>query len=127
MELGDRLDKLAELKEREHQLKQQAKDAETERKNFEAETYELMRETKNLSVRRPGGSFSAKSTVYGHVRDPDAFQAWVEEQDMVDEFLTTKPVGQRLNEFVREALDNGADLPPGVTWYPKDYISFTRS
>jgi hypothetical protein len=127
MDLGERLDRLAELKATEKDLKRQYDDAKGERERWEQDTYDLMRETQNLSVRRPKGSFSAKSTVYAAVNDPEAFMAWVREQGLEDEFLVTKEAKGRLNELVREKLDNKEPLPPGVQWYPDEYVSFTKS
>lgn len=121
--LPERLEKLAELKQAYQALDQQQKDARRIHDAYQAETFEYMRENGLLTVKTDGGTFSCKSTIYSKVQDMDQFVEWVREQGLEEEFLREKEVAARLNEYVRDAVANGAPLPGGVTWYPREYIS----
>jgi trans-aconitate methyltransferase len=124
-QLSELLDKLHMLKE-DYQMKDDlAKKAKREHDAFQAEVFELMRETGLRTVRTDVATFATKSTLYAKVQDMDAFTEWVKATGLEDEFLRQKEVGARLNEYVREAVNNGTPLPEGTTWYPREYISIT--
>lgn len=121
--LPEKLAKLAEMKKAYQMLDEQAKKARREHDQYQAEVFEFMRENGLLTVKTDNGTFSCKSTIYGKVQDMDAFVEWVRTQGLEDEFLKEKEVGARLNEYIRDAVANGQDLPSGTTWYPREYIS----
>lgn len=104
-------------------LDEQAKKARREHDAYQAEVFEFMRENGLLTVKTDNGTFSCKSTIYSKVQDMEQFVQWAKQQGLDDEFLREKEVGARLNEYVRDAVANGAPLPDGVTWYPREYIS----
>lgn len=106
-------------------LDEQAKKARREHDAYQAEVFEFMRENGLLTVKTDNGTFSCKSTIYSKVQDMDQFIEWAKKQGLTDEFLREKEVGARLNEYVRDAVANGAPLPDGVTWYPREYISLS--
>lgn len=123
--LPEKLAQLAELKKTYQALDEQAKKARREHDAYQAEVFEFMRENGLLTVKTDNGTFSCKSTIYAKVQDMDAFVAWVREKGLDEEFIREKEVGARLNEYVRDAVANGAPLPEGTTWYPREYISVT--
>jgi hypothetical protein len=61
------------------------------------------------------------STVYAQVQDKQALIEWAQEND--DELVSLAPRKALLNQKVRECLDNGEPLPPGLGAYEKEYIS----
>lgn len=65
--------------------------------------------------------FTRAETIYGQVQDEAAFLEWAKGHD--EELFETKARKGLVNELVRERLDNGEELPPGVGFYPKTYIS----
>lgn len=72
------------------------------------------------SQRVDGTLFVPTETVYGQVQDREAFIKWAEEND--EQLFEPKERAQLLNQLVREKLDNGEELPPGVGFYVKKYI-----
>lgn len=94
---------------------------------LQAEMFEAMREEGHMSYKSDAASFSRKSTFYGTVQDREAFVKWCHENGLAEELLKEKEVGQRLNEIVRNAIDNGEDLPPGLGFYARQYISITEN
>lgn len=121
-----RLTHLARLKEAKAQTAKIADDAKAEHDIYQASLYAEMEASGVPSMRTTEGLFSCKSTAFAAVQDREAFTAWVHEQGLEDEFLRTEEVKGRLNEMVRDILDNGGDMPPGINWYPREIISFTK-
>lgn len=58
---------------------------------------------------------------YASVQDKGAFLAWAEEN--APHLVKSEPSKADLNTLVRNALDDGEELPPGIGWYDKDYIA----
>tara|TARA_R110000868_G_scaffold161309_7_gene391475 strand:- start:743 stop:1135 length:393 start_codon:yes stop_codon:yes gene_type:complete len=123
--LPEKLAQLADLKKDYQNLDEQSKKARREHDAFQAEVFEFMRENGLLTVKTDNGTFSCKSTIYAKVQDMDQFVAWVRKQGLEEEFIKEKEVGARLNEYVRDAVANGAPLPEGTTWYPREYVSIS--
>lgn len=121
--MPEKLERLAELKKAYQTLDEQTKKARRAHDQYQAEVFEFMRENGLLTVKTDNGTFSCKSTIYSKVQDMDQFIEWAKLNGLTDEFLREKEVGARLNEYVRDAVANGAPLPDGVTWYPREYIS----
>lgn len=110
---------------RDAQIAADALKAEHDRK--QAEVFSLMRERGLLTVKSEDASYSRKSTIYGHVQDRDAFVQWVKDSGLDEELLVQKEKGQPLNELVRSMIDNGEELPPGLGFYAREYVSITES
>lgn len=127
MTIPEKLAELQKLKNtyREHDKK--AKAAKAEHDDYQRALFDEMRDAGLLTVKTDNGTFSAKSTVYASVQDLDAFVEWCKQMDLDEEFLRTKEESARLNEVVRAALDNGEELPPGVSFYAREYISITEN
>lgn len=125
--IQDDLKALALLKEEYRRLYKLYTDAKEAHDIFERDVFTKMRDQGVLTMRMTDGVYSAKSTVYAQVQDIEQFSDWCREMDLDSEFLKTKEVAARLNEYVRNALDTGEALPPGVGWYPKDYVAITSA
>lgn len=67
--------------------------------------------------------FGTRKTVYGRIVDADAAMESFENEALSDEMTGTKFESRRLNEYVRDRLEQGQDLPPGVDYYERRYIS----
>ena len=124
--LHESLDTLRELKEQHRLAKRAATEAENKLNSFQAELSAILKDEGLDSHSYGGYSYVPKSTVFGKVNGPEAFYAWCEENNMVDEFFTDKPVGERVHSIVRDRLDSQQDLPPGVSFYNREYISVTK-
>jgi hypothetical protein len=127
MDWNERLTELARLKAVEKEKKRDAEAAKAARERFELDTFTLMDEQGLPSIKTRTHTFSAKETIYGQVQDDEAFHAWVRDQGLEEEFYRSEEVKGRINELVREAIASGTDLPPGVGWYPRKYVSATEN
>lgn len=124
----DRFRELARLRALKKDTEDAAKAAKEAHDRFQAELFADMQSTGHDSSKVDGVRFDRKSTIYGHVQDMAAFEAWCAEfPERAETFLKTSPEKARINERVREAIDNGEELPPGVGFYARDYISITQS
>lgn len=124
-ELEARLDKLAELKDKKARLTKEAKDADNEMKRFQAELWLDMADAGMTSFGTAKGQFVRKSTTYGTIKDREAYLRWCDENGLDDLYKPVEDDG-RLNELVRARLDTQEELPPGVDFYTRDYISVTK-
>lgn len=68
-----------------------------------------------------GINFVPVKTTYGQVQDREEFVAWAEDHD--EGLIEMRERKSNLNELVRERLDNGEPLPPGLGFYVKEYVS----
>lgn len=99
--------------------------AKDEHVQFQADLFQDMREQEIRSVNTETAQFVARSTIYATVQDQDAFQVWAQEKGLEEDYFTPKPAKARLNELVRDRIDSGEDMPPGISFYPRDYISIS--
>ena len=121
--LGQDLERLADLKEAARVAQKAADEAKAEMEAFQQRVFERMADEDCLTHRTSKGVFSAKRTVYSSVNDSEAFEEWLEQNDLLDEFTRRTPEKGRLNELIRMCLDTRQEPPPGTTWYEKQYIS----
>lgn len=125
--IADRLKRLGELKETSARLAREARDARYEMEKYQAGVWDAMVDNDNQeSSKHDGVTYSRKETIYATVQDREAFVEWARNEGLED---LTKVVEERarLAEIVRERHANGEELPPGVHWYPKQYISITKA
>ena len=127
MKITERLAHLASLKADEKAKKKEYEAAKAERERFELDTHTLMESEDLWTIRTGTHTFSAKETIYGQVQDEDAFRAWVKDNELEEEFFQSQEVKGRINELVREAIESGRELPPGLGWYPRKYVSATEN
>ena len=118
---------LKELKAKARELVREAKEAKLMYERKEAEIFSRMEETGFSSVKLDGENYVAKRTVYARIQDSEKFYEWCKFNECTDLYFTEKEEKGRLNELVREAIDNGYELPPGLSWYPKEYVAITEN
>lgn len=96
---------------------------EAKRKHDEAERHLIQRmEGEGCdSISADHTLFVPTRTVYGQINDRDEFVSWAAEND--ESLVETKERKGLINELVRERLDNGEELPPGLTFRVDEYVS----
>ena len=72
-------------------------------------------------------SFYPKETYYGRVIDKDKALDYFEQRAMMDEVTEPKIVMARVNEIVRDALEQNESLPEGLDFYPRRFITITKA
>ena len=132
-DLTSRFRRLVELRDKRDQDQAAAKRSEKEYREYEAELIEELEEspvkgTIKIDLGDEFGvvSFQSKETYYGRVIDKHKAQEYFEQRALVDEFTEPKFVMARVNELVRQSIENGDTIPDGIDYYPKRYISITR-
>lgn len=123
MDLNERLKEIKRLKAIEKSAKEAYEARKGERERFEQDTHSFMVSIGTESTKVDGVTYGRRTTTYGTVQDRELFEEWVRSIDMEEEYLTIKENKQRINELVRTAIEDGHDLPPGLGWYPKNFIS----
>lgn len=126
MELRERLEELHRLKERASRSDKIAKERKQRAKDAEIDLFHYMQRNGLDAVAAGGHMFAPRSTTLGVVNDQAAFEQWLMENDLYDEYIRTEPQKARLNEMIRERIDNQQELPPGTNAYAKEYISITE-
>lgn len=76
------------------------------------------------SITVDGVQFTRKSTIFGSVADKSAFIEWAEEN--APDLVAPAPRKALVNELVRQKIDNGEDLPPGLNFFARQYVSQTK-
>jgi hypothetical protein len=122
---SDEFNHLAYLKAEAKKKQADADDAKKRLKEYEQDLWNRSSDRNTFGIKTDLGGFSLKSTTYGTISDFEAYKAWAEENDLADEFLKLDVESARLNELVRARLDTGQDLPPGVSYYERRYVSFS--
>lgn len=117
--------KLDTLKKREKELKTKYESAKQEREIYELELIQRMEGEEAESHRTKGVLYSVAKTTYGSIQDRSEFVKWAEVH--APELLESKERKGLVHEIVRQRQDDGEDLPPGVGFYVKEYISRTAS
>lgn len=129
-----------EAREKRDQLKEAAKAAEEEYREFEAEVWEELApddpndpDYKLIPVKIPLGApwgtvtFGPRETIYGRIIDDEAALEYYDRRAMADDVTAPKFVMARINEEVREKHENGEKMPDGVDYYAKRFVSITRA
>lgn len=112
---------LRKLKQESDALEAKADDARARFKEAELALFHRMEAEEAEGVKHRGTNFVPTSTTYGQVQDRDAFIEWA--RDHRPELIEPHERKGLVNEFIRECLDNGEPLPPGLGFYTRDYIS----
>lgn len=121
MDIQNALEKLRSLKEHRDGAKDVFDAADREFKDFQREVYDYM-EANDIDGMKVGGTnFIRTATAYATVQDRDAFREWAKTND--DSLIELKERSALLNALVRERLDNGEDLPPGIGMYTREVIA----
>ena len=93
----------------------------TEFKQKQFRVMERMKQEGVESMKVDGTLFVPTETVYAQIQDRSEFVAWAEENDT--ELIEPKERKEILSQLVRQKLDDGEALPPGVGFYVREYIS----
>lgn len=131
--LESKFRRFAELREQRDIDKQTAERSEREYREYEAELFEQIEDAAlrgsvefdfggDLGVIR----FQPRQTIYGRVIDKNAALDSFENEALLDEMSAPKIEARRLNEYVRERLENGQALPAGVDFYTKRFFTISR-
>lgn len=125
--------RLVELRDQRDADKRAAEKSERAYREYEQEFWQAIEEspfdgTVPLDLGPEIGTvkFSQRETYYGRLLDADKAQDYFESRAMADEMFEPKVAKRRLNEFVRECLDNGTPLPDGVDFFAQRGVTITR-
>ena len=100
-----------------------ADQAEAEYRDSEAMLIAAMEDAGLKSVKTDNGTYTVQRTVYGKVEDAEAFIGWAATQGLEQQLTRVEVYKARVNEIVREALENGSDLPPGISFSETRFVS----
>lgn len=113
--------------------KQKAKvKAENEKKRAEAEMNEALLKAKQKGTTLELGpgygdvQFNREQKVNSSVFDEAAAIAYFEEKGLATGYVDEKVRKKPLNQLVRETLENGGELPPGVEPRVTKYVKVTK-
>ena len=119
--LAKDLRRLRKAKQDRDTLKKKFEDADSAFRQLQFQVMERMKQEDVESMKVEGTLFVPTETVYAQIQDRQEFIAWAEEHD--DELVEPKERKEILNSMVRQRLDDGEPLPPGVGFYVREYIS----
>lgn len=134
-EVLSKLRRLMELRERRDELKTAATNAENEYRDMEADVFEALdngpvRRVNNVDLGPPWGkvSFGARETYFGKVIKGMESEAigYFKRTGQEDAMTEPKLVPKRLNEEVRQRIEDGEELPPGIDFYVRRGVTITR-
>ena len=123
--INEDLRRLDELKADEQRKKKAAGEATQARAEWERACFDRMvdegYDPGESSLKIRGVVYIPNRTDYAVVQDRTAFVQWAKDNDtgLIEE-ATREGL---LNQLVRERLDNGEPLPPGIGYYTKEFIS----
>ncbi|MGZ6854889.1 MAG: gp33 family protein [Mycobacteriaceae bacterium] len=123
--LSDDLLTLRDLKAERDAANKQFKALDAEFKTQQRRLIERMEAEGTDSLKADGTSFSPVKLEFGTIQDRQAFVAWAQEND--PELIEYHERDEQLNALVRRLLDDGQDLPPGSSFYTREYISMRSS
>lgn len=132
-DLESKFRRLAELRETRDTDKAALERSEAEYREYESELFQTLEES---SVKGSLGfdfggdlgtiKFQPRATVYGRVIDKVAARDALEALGIDEEIMSQKVEARRLNDLVREYRDQGKDLPDGIDFYEKKFITVSR-
>jgi hypothetical protein len=110
-----------------------AKRSEETYREVEAEVYEAFEDsgtvgTIKADLGEPHGivSFRTRETYFGKIVDEDAALEYYEQRAQIDEVTQPKFTMARINEEVRDRIEQGQSMPPGVTFTARRGMTITR-
>lgn len=130
-----KLRRLMELRQDRDEKTQAAKVANEAYIEMELDVYEAFEDdeegvegTLKVNLGDPWGvvSFRTRETYYGRIIDDEAALEYFAQRAMVDEISAPKFVKKRINEIVRDHIEQGIDMPPGIDYYPQRGMTVTR-
>ena len=131
--LESKFRRLAELREERDFAKKTAETAESAYREYEAELFGVvedsaLRGTIEFDFGGDLGTirFQPRSTIYGRVIDKFAALESLENEALLDEMTAPKVEARRLNEYVRDRMENGQELPDGIDYYERRFFTISR-
>lgn len=124
--------RLVELRTTRDESKQAAEKAESEYRQYEAELFEEMQDSPikgalRLDLGDLGTiAFSPRETSFGRIIDADAAAKYFELRGESDEMTKPHIEKGKLNERVRELLEQGKPMPEGVDFYVNRGITISK-
>lgn len=137
MSLGSDIEKKLrryfELRDRRDETKTAAENAEKEYREYEQEIWQELAESPlegairvNLGEDIGTITFTPKETPFGRIIDKEKAMQAFEEMGRKEELIAGTIQKGRLNEYVRECLENGNSLPEGVDFYTQRRVSISQ-
>lgn len=122
MTLEEQIRHVRELREEKDRTRKEADKAKAAYDKAHMALWDRMDGSGVGSVKIDGTSYVKVSpTIYGTVNDKSVFAEWAEEH--APHLIAPAPLEGRINEYVRQCIDNNEELPPGLTWYTKQHVS----
>lgn len=121
MNIAEMARSLAYLRDAKESDAARAKESKEAYERAERRFYDALNTLGVGSVKVDSTLYVPIQTIYGTVQDKEAFSKWAEAE--APEMLESKPRAQLINELVREYLDTGQELPEGLGFYVKEYVS----
>ena len=132
------LRRLMEARDKRDELKKALTEAEREFREAEADLFDKLTDPDTGDIRRippvdlgpPWGrvAFTARETYYGRVipgKEQEALE-YYRERHLLDQMAAPKFVMKRINEEVRDCIEQGKELPPGLDFYANRGVTITR-
>lgn len=122
---------LVTLREHRDRLKADADAAEREYREQEAYVWEKMDNNGDQSIKKDLGnqgvvSIQRRNTVYARVIDSEVLTDELDNIGRAEEMTKAAFEKKRLNEYVRECLEQGTPLPEGLDFYEKRYVAIKQ-
>lgn len=116
------------------ELKEALKEAEKEYRETEGEVWMALDESPivgdvKVDIGDPWGvvRFGTRETYYGRILDKELAQEHFENRAMVEEVSEVKFSMARINEIVRDYIDEGKQLPPGIDFYARRPVAISQT
>lgn len=132
------LRRLMELREASDEADKEAKRTKAAYREAEAELFDQLTDPDtgaigrlpNVDLGPPFGrvSFGARETYYGRIipgKEQEALEFY-KSRGQMEEVAQPKFVMKRINEEVREAIEQGRPMPPGIDFYANRGVTITR-
>lgn len=122
---------LVTLRRQRDRAKADADSAEAEYRETEAYIWEKMDNNGDQSIKKDLGdlgivSIQRRGTVYARVIDSDVLTSELDNLGRAEEMTKAAFEKRRLNEYVRECLEQGIPLPEGLDFYEKRYVAIKQ-
>jgi len=124
---------LWELRAKRDEAAAAAEAAEKDYREHEADVWMALDESPlsgaiKIDLGEPYGvvTFQYRETYYGRVLDKEATLEHFEQRAMIDDVMEPKLSKKRINEIVNDCLDEGKELPPGLDFYARRYVSMSQ-
>jgi hypothetical protein len=131
--LASQFRRLVEARDKRDRDKLAAQKSEDEYREVEGEIFEAMIEGPITSTLRFDFgnelgtiAFTPRETTFGRIIDADAALEFFKERGEKDAMSSRKIEKKKLNGLVRELLEQGKTMPPGIDWYTNRGVTISR-